>query len=145
MMVIIHYTPTGDPSLPSNPETEIADLFSRWVSAVQAENLAGIRANHAYDMLMYDLPLPFVSRGLDAYMETWKLFFPSQARPIEFRFEDTRITAGKDVAFLTAIGHCGHVELGEKTDLKFRLTMGLRKDGDQWFIVHEHHSVPAQD
>ena len=129
----------------SNPETEINDLFSRWVSAVQAEDLAGIRANHASDMLMYDVPLPFVSRGLDAYMETWKLFFPCQARPIEFRFEDTRITAGKDVAFLTAIGHCGHMELGERTDLKFRLTMGLRKDGDKWLIVHEHHSVPAQE
>ncbi len=129
----------------SNPETEINDLFSRWVSAVQTEDLAGIRANHAPDMLMYDVPLPFVSRGLDAYMETWKFFFLSQARPIEFRFEDTRITAGKDVALLTAIGHCGYVESGKKTDLKFRLTMGFRQDGGKWLIVHEHHSVPAQE
>jgi ketosteroid isomerase-like protein len=37
------------------------------------------------------------------------------------------------------------MELGGKTDLKFRLTMGLRKDGDKWLIVHEHHSVPAQE
>jgi uncharacterized protein (TIGR02246 family) len=144
MMFLIHLR-TGDQSLNSNPETEINDLFSRWVSAVQAEDLAGIRANHASDVLMYDVPLPFFSRGLDAYMETWKIFFPCQAKPIEFRFEETQITAGKDVAFLTAIGHCGHMELGEKTDLKFRLTMGLRKNGDEWLIVHEHHSVPAQE
>ena len=77
-------------------------------------------------------------------METWKIFFPCQARPIEFRFEETRITAGKDVAFLTAIGHCGHMELGEKTDLKFRLTMGLRKDGDKWLIVGQHHRLHSQ-
>ncbi|HEY2470379.1 MAG TPA: nuclear transport factor 2 family protein [Terracidiphilus sp.] len=127
----------------SNSEAEINDLFSRWASAVQAEDFAGIRANHAPDILMYDVPPPLVSRGLDAYMETWKIFFPSQARPIEFRFEETQITAGEDVAFLTAIGHCAYVERGEKTDLKFRLTMGLRKDDGEWLIVHEHHSVPA--
>ena len=129
----------------SSPEAEINELFSRWVSAVQAEDFAEIRANHAPDMLMYDVPPPFVSRGLDAYMETWETFFSSQARPVEFFFEDTEITAGKDVAFLTAVGHCGYMELGQKTDLRFRLTMGLRKDGDKWLIVHEHHSVPAQE
>ena len=30
-------------------------------------------------------------------------------------------------------------------DLDFRLTIGLRKIGDRWTIVHEHHSVPADD
>ena len=124
---------------------EIRELISKWAQAVRDEDLAGIQAHHAEDFLMFDVPPPFLSRGLDAYMETWKLFFPCQARPIEFRFEETEITAGKDVAFLTAIGHCGYMELGQKTDLKFRLTMGLRKDGDQWLIVHEHHSVPAQE
>jgi ketosteroid isomerase-like protein len=27
----------------------------------------------------------------------------------------------------------------------FRLTIGLRKVGDNWRIAHEHHSVPATD
>ncbi|MES2222362.1 MAG: nuclear transport factor 2 family protein [Acidobacteriota bacterium] len=129
----------------SKAEVEIVDLFARWVAAVQAEDLSGIRGNHATDILMFDVPPPFLSRGLDAYMETWNIFFSSQARPIEFWFEDTQITAGDDVAFLTATGHCGYIEQGEKTDLNFRLTMGLRKDGDNWVIVHEHHSIPAQE
>lgn len=127
----------------SNSEAEINDLFLQWVKAVRAEDLAGIRANHAADILMFDVPPPFVSRGLDAYMETWKTFYSSQARPIEFRFEETHITAGSDVGFLTAIGHCGYVERGEKTDLMFRLTMGFRKESEKWQIVHEHHSLPA--
>jgi ketosteroid isomerase-like protein len=96
-------------------------------------------------ILMFDVPPPFLSRGLDAYMATWQTFYPSQARPISFDFEDVEITAGEDVAFATAIGHCGYIERGERTDLKFRLTMGFRKQDGQWRIVHEHHSVPATD
>jgi ketosteroid isomerase-like protein len=96
-------------------------------------------------MLMFDVPPPLQSRGLDAYMATWDIFYPCQVRPIRFEFEQIVITAGADVAFATAIGHCGHIERGEVTDLQFRLTMGLEKRDGKWVIVHEHHSVPATD
>jgi ketosteroid isomerase-like protein len=112
---------------------------------VRDENLPGIRANHEPDILMFDVPLPFLSRGLEAYMATWQIFYPSQSRPIAFDFEEVEITAGSDVAFATAIGHCDYMEHDKKADLKFRLTMGFRKRNGQWRIVHEHHSVPATD
>jgi ketosteroid isomerase-like protein len=32
---------------------------------------------------------------------------------------------------------------GEKIDLEFRLTIGLRKISSQWLVTHEHHSIPA--
>jgi len=32
---------------------------------------------------------------------------------------------------------------GERINLDFRLTIGLRKMDGQWTIVHEHHSIPA--
>ena len=125
-------------------ETEIKELISKWEQAVRNEDLAGIRAHHAEDFLMFDVPPPFLSRGLKAYMETWKIFYASQARPITFYFEPVEVTAGDEVAFATAIGTCGYIENGEKTELKFRLTMGFQKRDGQWLIVHEHHSVPAE-
>ena len=63
--------------MPSNSEPEINDILSRWVNAVQAEDLTGIRANHAPDIPMFDVP-PFASQGLDAYMETWNTFYSSR-------------------------------------------------------------------
>ena len=68
------------------------------------EDLAGIRANHDPETLIFDVPPPFLSRGLDAYMATWETFFAWQAKPVQFDFHDIAITAGKDVAFATAIG-----------------------------------------
>jgi uncharacterized protein (TIGR02246 family) len=124
-------------------EVELRELIERWSKAVRDQDLAGVRANHDADILMFDVPLPFLSRGLDAYMATWDTFFEWQAKPVQFDFHDIAITAGDDVAFATAIGRCCDLTSGETVDLEFRLTMGFRKDDGRWRIVHEHHSIPA--
>jgi uncharacterized protein (TIGR02246 family) len=129
-----------------NDEAELRALIARWSKAVRDENLAGIRADHDPEILMFDVPPPLLARGLDAYMETWKTFFAWSTKPVAFDFHDVKITAGPDVAFATAIGRCcGREGNGEGIQLEFRLTMGFRKRNGRWCIVHEHHSVPATD
>jgi len=137
---------TTQRSQATNDEVELRELIARWSKAVRDEDLAGIRADHDPRILMFDVPPPFSSRGITAYMATWQTFFASSAKPVSFDFEDVEITAGDDVAFATAIGHCINTERnGAKTNLKFRLTMGFRKHDGRWLIVHEHHSLPATD
>jgi uncharacterized protein (TIGR02246 family) len=127
----------------SASEGEIRALIARWSRAVRDQDVVGIRADHDPDILMFDVPPPFLSRGLDAYMATWDTFFAYQAKPEQFDFHDIAITAGNDVAFATAIGRCCDLSSGEKVALEFRLTMGFRKLEGRWRITHEHHSVPA--
>lgn len=129
----------------SSEKEALRNLIDRWAKAVCDEDLDGIRASHDPDILMFDVPPPFVSRGIDEYMATWDRFYPSQAKPVRFELEQVEITAGTDVAFATAIGHCGYIEHGETTDLRFRVTMGFRKQNGRWWVLHEHHSVPATD
>lgn len=43
----------------------IRALIERWAEAVRREELNAIRADHDPDILMFDLPPPFLSRGLD--------------------------------------------------------------------------------
>jgi uncharacterized protein (TIGR02246 family) len=124
-------------------EAELRALIERWSKAVREQDYAGIRADHDDDMLMFDVPPPFLSRGLDAYMATWDTFFSMTPRLVQFDFRDIEITAGNDVAFASAIGHCRDLSSGEEADLDFRLTMGFRKQDGQWRIMHEHHSIPA--
>ena len=125
----------------------IRTLIDRWSHAVRQEDLAAIRADHDPDMLMFDVPPPFMSRGIDAYMATWQLFFSNNVeRPVPFSFEDIEVTAGSDVAFATAKGRCVDIDrAGKREPLEFRLTMGLRKIDGKWRIMHEHHSLPATD
>jgi len=126
-------------------EREIRDVIAGWAQAVRDQDLATIRANHDADILLFDVPQPLLTRGLEAYAASWQQFFAWSVKPIAFEFSDLEVTAGSDVAFATAIGRCAGMERsGERIQLQFRLTVGLRKADGRWRIVHEHHSIPAE-
>lgn len=124
------------------PKTQIKSLIEAWANAVRRHDFSGILAHHEQDIVMFDLPPPLQSRGMDEYKKTWDLFFtchkPSQA----FDIEELAITAGEDVAFAVVIMRCG---AGTAGGFLFRLTIGLRKIDGDWRITHEHHSVPSAD
>src|SRR5260370_34053418 len=84
-------------------ESQIKAVIEAWADAVRRHDLSGILAHHEQDIVMFDVPPPLQSRGMDEYRKTWDLFFkyhkPSQA----FDIEELAITAGEDVAFAVAI------------------------------------------
>ena len=125
-------------------EAAIRELVESWAKAVRAKNLNGILANHSADVLMFDVPPPLQSSGIEAYKKTWDLFFSWSQDSGVFDITEMNIAAGDDVAFVTALMRCaGTEENGERIELEFRLTIGLRKIGGQWIVMHEHHSIPA--
>jgi uncharacterized protein (TIGR02246 family) len=127
-----------------NDEAEIRTLIEHWAKAVREQNRTEIRADHDPRILMFDVPPPLLSRGLDAYMATWETFFSSAEKPVAFAFHDVQVTCGGDVAFVTARGRCVNIAAnGKREPLEFRLTMGLRKIDGRWRVLHEHHSLPA--
>jgi uncharacterized protein (TIGR02246 family) len=125
-------------------EARIRGIVENWARAVRTKNIDGILANHSSDVLMFDVPPPLQSKGIEAYKKTWDLFFSWSHDPVVFDFTAMNITAGSDVAFVTALMRCTGTEANrERIELEFRLTIGLRKVGSQWLITHEHHSIPA--
>ena len=124
-------------------EIEIQNLVENWARAVRDKNLTGILAHHSPDVLMFDVPPPFQSKGIEAYEKTWDLYFEWGASGV-FDICEMNITTGQDVSFVTASMRCAGVEPdGVERALDFRLTIGLRKMNGHWTIAHEHHSVPA--
>jgi uncharacterized protein (TIGR02246 family) len=122
----------------------IRELMTNWAGAVRAKDLKGILASHSPDILMFDLPGPLQSKGIDAYKKTWDLFFSWTEDPVVFDFNEMEIVAGSDVAYVTALMRCSGTETnGKRIKLEFRLTIGLCKIDDQWNVTHEHHSIPA--
>lgn len=125
-----------------NDENEIRRLVEEWAKAVRERNLDGILAHHSSDIVMFDVPPPFQSVGIDAYRKTWELFF-SGTEPDRFDIHELKIFTGDDVAFCVATMQCSWKNGGAFEDLDFRLTIGLVKKDGMWMVVHEHHSVPA--
>ncbi len=130
----------------SQDEAAIREVVESWAAAVRGRDFEGILRNHSSDIVMFDVPPPFQTRGIEAYRKTWDMFFSWSSAPIPFDFAEMSITAGEDVAFVVATLHCAEPGPdGGAKPLEFRLTVGLRKIGGQWTITHEHHSVPAAD
>src|SRR5258707_2916727 len=90
----------------SQDEAAIRDVVESWAAAVRRRDLPGILQNHSSDIVMFDVPPPFQSRGIDAYRASWDLFFSWSADPIPFDITDMSITAGRDVAFVVATMRC---------------------------------------
>ena len=118
-------------------EADIHALVERWASAVRAKDMEGALANHADDIVMFDVPMPLQSRGIDEYKKTWELFFEhNRGGQGSFDVTDLRIVASDSVAYSHAL-----VKIFDST---VRVTMGLRKEKGQWLIAHEHHSYPLE-
>jgi uncharacterized protein (TIGR02246 family) len=126
----------------SEHEAQIRDLIERWVEAVHAGDLDGVVADHAGDIVMFDVPPPYDGvRGIDAYGATWPPFFEWQRQGAVFELVELDVTVGDRVAFAHALLRCGTpVELDRNPDNRLRLTIGLRKDEERWLVAHEHHS-----
>jgi uncharacterized protein (TIGR02246 family) len=131
----------------SNDERQIRSLIERWAAAVHDGDLKTVLADHAGDIVMFDVPPPDDGvRGIDAYRDTWPPFFEWQRRGASFELVALDVTAGDDVAFAHALLRCGMPEeLERNPGLRLRLTVGLRKDGGRWVVAHEHHSFPDHD
>jgi ketosteroid isomerase-like protein len=130
----------------SQNEVAIRNVVESWADAIRRRDFEGILQNHSSDIVMFDVPPPFQSKGIEDYKKTWDLFFSCSGDPIVFDITAMTITAGSDVAFVVATMHCTEPGPGGvRNGLDFRLTIGLCKIGNQWIITHEHHSVPAED
>jgi uncharacterized protein (TIGR02246 family) len=127
-----------------NDEQQIRTLIERWAEAVHAGDLDTVLADHAADIVMFDVPPPDDGiRGLDAYRGTWPPFFEWQARGASFEIVELDVTAGADVAYAHALLRCGMPEeLEERPERRLRLTLGLRREDGRWVVAHEHHSFP---
>ena len=125
-------------------EAAIATLVRQWADAVHDGNLDVVLADHADDIVMFDVPPPEQGvRGIDAYRETWPPFFDWQRSGASFEITELHVTAGDDVAFAYALLRCGTAEeLRDRPGDRLRLTVGLRKVDGRWVVAHEHHSLP---
>lgn len=88
----------------ADEERQVEELIRRWAAAVHATDLDAVLADHADDIVMFDVPPPDEGvRGLGAYRRTWPPFFEWQRSGASFEILSLDVTAGEDVAFAWAL------------------------------------------
>ena len=122
--------------------TVIRSLIECWVHAIQKQDIEAVLADHADDIVMFDVPPPYDGvRGIDAYRASWPPFFDWLRGGAIFELVELDVTAGSDTAFAHALLRCGTPEhFAENPADRLRITVGLRKRDGQWCVTHEHHS-----
>jgi uncharacterized protein (TIGR02246 family) len=130
----------------SNDAAAVRRLITEWARAVNARDIDAVVADHAEDIVMFDVPPPAAGvRGIAAYRESWPPFFEWLAAGSCFDILSVEVIAGDDVAFAFALLRCGtDAQLREDPENYLRLTVGLRKQRGRWLVTHEHHSFPAK-
>ena len=123
-------------------EQQIRTLVRQWAAAAHNGDMEVVLADHADDIVMFDVPPPHDGvRGIDAYRDTWPGFFEWQAQGASFEIVSLDVTAGEDVAYAHALLRCGTPQhLAEHPESRLRLSLGLRKEDGRWMVAHEHHS-----
>jgi PhnB protein len=122
-------------------EARIHALIEEHAAALRRKDARGVVACQAADPVLFSLAPPLRvgdtgPEGLDAWFATWD-------GPIGYELHDLRIAADGDVGFCHGFARMtGTKADGAKVDLWFRITLGLRRTGEGWAIVHEHESVP---
>ena len=126
----------------TDDEPVIRTLIENWAAAVHAGDIDAVLADHAPDIVMFDVPPPQQGvRGIDAYRDSWPEFFDYQVSGALFEIESLEIAAGAEVAFAYALLRCGTPDdFVRDPEQRLRLTIGLKKLDDRWIVSHEHHS-----
>jgi uncharacterized protein (TIGR02246 family) len=124
-------------------ESEVRRAIERWGVALRAKDAAAMSAGYSPDVVVFDLVPPLRSIGTDAYREKLEAWLASFRGPVGFEMRELDIAVGDDVAFSRSLNHVtGTRSSGETIDVWVRVTLGFRKLGGRWWVVHEHDSVP---
>lgn len=126
-------------------EEQVRTLLEEWAAATRQNRSNDILANHAADVLIYDVLPPMKYEGAEAYRRSWDDWQPDIQGEGQFNLEDLVVTAGADVAFAHGFIRCGGTLPNGRTfeDL-VRATFCLKKVDGDWQITHQHISKPYE-
>lgn len=124
--------------------SEVTALVERWAAASRTADLEVIMGCYAEDVRAFDAIGPLQFDGWKPYADHWAYCMQFMAGgQMIFNPHDIRVEADGDVAFAHLLIECGCENAqGEMESGWTRGTMGCRKFGGSWKIMHDHFSAP---
>ena len=128
--------------MPRDPENEIRSVVAAYANAMRGKDAGAVAGFYDPALVRFDVAAPLVTAGADAVDEAglgdW---FASWSGALQFDLRDLTVHAAGNVAFCHALARFAGSRGGEDRQLWARWTLGLRRQGGQWRIVHEHCSA----
>lgn len=129
---------------PAEAEAEIRAILDSRVAAVRTKDAAAVVANHAPDIVCYDLLEPLQYRGVEGVRKRAQQWLDGYDGPMDYEIIGLQIVAAFEVAFSYGLHHVtGTTKDGRKIDMHWRSTQVFQRLDGKWKIMHEHGSVPS--
>lgn len=122
-------------------ETEIRQLIEHWVQAVRDRDVERIVAPYADDIVAFDAIKALQFKGKSAYRDHWVLCMGLCTGPMVFDVAQLTVHADDELALAHWLNRCGPAD--DQSQCGFmRVSVGYRRVGGQWRVIHEHWSAP---
>ncbi len=127
----------------ADSEAAIRAIIEARAKAVRTGDVDAMMADVADEVVIFDVVDPLRSEGKAAARARASAWVASYGGPITWEVRDAQVAADGDVAFCHALSRVtGKLKAGTEVDMWFRTTLGFRRTGGRWLIVHEHGSEP---
>lgn len=125
-----------------NDEAQIRDLIDSMARFIDARDVDGIMSAYAPEAVIFDVrDALFVDK--DTHRESWEECFDVTDN-YKMETHNLSIRVDESQAFSHCLSHVsGKSKNGEAVDLWMRITECFSKINGNWYIVHEHSSVPG--
>ena len=124
-------------------EADIRRQIARWAVAIREQDLDGLMAIYAPDIVSFDIDPPLHYEGFAAKRKRWTEVLARYRRVHDYEVRDLAVTAGEGVAFAHSLNRIsGTLNNGHASGFWLRWTTCYRQLDGQWLIVHEQLSVP---
>lgn len=122
-------------------ESEIAAVVESWAEGIRHKDVSAVAKCFVEDPVGFYLAPPL--QADEPLRENLAGWFATFDGPIGYEIRDLVISANGEVSWCHALNRLTGMKTdGERIDLWFRLTLGLKRVGDDWKIAHAHESVP---
>jgi ketosteroid isomerase-like protein len=133
----------GDIMTAAQAEKELRAITDEWLKALRAKDVDGLMRHYAPDVLTFDIAPPLRVRGADTVRGNWAVWLKTFDGPLNYEMRDLALEVDGSVAFCHSVNRInGKRTDGSVTDVWIRVTVGFRKTGGAWKVVHEHVSTP---
>ena len=123
--------------------SDVKHVLETWAEKTRRGLLDEVLANHASDVLIYDVLPPMKYESAKAYRASWGDWQPETTGDGQFEFEDLDVDANDGLAFASGLIRCGGtLPNGHTFEDIVRATFCLKKEPGGWKIVHQHISKP---
>jgi len=125
-------------------EAAVRQRIEDWAKAFRARDIDAILSVYAPGIVSFDIGPPLRYAGADDKRRAWKAAFAAYAGSIECLVTELNVATDGELAFAHSLNHVkGTLSGGDTSDLWLRWTACFRHIDDEWQIVHDHVSVPA--